>query len=255
VPRAVAVLFVATLCPLILAAPVALVSGLSAAARRGIVVKNGGVLERLTRCTAVLLDKTGVAAAGFLPAVWGALLQRGHRHGRHPQRAAALRPVAAAASLASADAALTQRFRAEHQFIRGDIEQLRTAADVLTTDPRAVRAAMARVRRVHALLTGEIWAHESAEESDLYPALDRLLGGADPTATISRAHAEIAYKIARLGRLIADIGDRVPGEADVADLRGTLYSLHAILRLYTMQKDEAYLSLGDDVETVGGGRP
>src|SRR5262249_60251227 len=40
--RAVAVLVVATPCPLILAAPVALVSGLSAAARRGIVVKNGG---------------------------------------------------------------------------------------------------------------------------------------------------------------------------------------------------------------------
>jgi len=38
-------------CPLILAAPVALVSGLSAAARRGIVMKNGGVLERLARCT------------------------------------------------------------------------------------------------------------------------------------------------------------------------------------------------------------
>ena len=56
--RAVAVLVVATPCPLILAAPVALVSGLSAAARRGIVVKNGGVLERLARCTTVLLDKT-----------------------------------------------------------------------------------------------------------------------------------------------------------------------------------------------------
>ena len=104
---------------------------------------------------------------------------------------------------------------------------------------------------MHALLTGEIWAHESAEESDLYPALDRLLGGADPTATMSRAHAEIV----RLGRLTADIGDRVPGERDVADLRGTLYGLHATLRLYTMQEDEAYLSLGDDVETIGGGRP
>jgi hypothetical protein len=53
-------------------------------------------------------------------------------------------------------------------------------------------------------------AARGAEESDLYPALDRLLGGADPTATMSRAHAEIAYEIARLGRLIVDIGDRVP---------------------------------------------
>jgi heavy metal translocating P-type ATPase len=62
--RAVAVLVVATPCPLILAAPVALVSGLSAAARRGVVVKSGGVLEWLARCTTVVLDKTGTLTVG-----------------------------------------------------------------------------------------------------------------------------------------------------------------------------------------------
>ena len=198
------------------------------------------------------LAAMGVAAAGYLPAVWGALLQEGIDVAVILNALRALRPVAAAALLAPADAALTQRFRAEHQVIRADIEQLRTAADALTTDPLAAPAAMARVRQAHALLTGEIWAHESAEEADLYPALNRLLGGTDPTAPMSRAHAEIAYQIARLGRLIADIGDRAPDETDVADLRGTLYGLHAILRLHTAQEDEAYLSLGDDAEPVGG---
>jgi cation transport ATPase len=62
--RAVAVLVVATRCPLILAAPVALVSGLSAAARRGVVVKNGGVLERLARCTTLVVDETGTLTVG-----------------------------------------------------------------------------------------------------------------------------------------------------------------------------------------------
>jgi P-type E1-E2 ATPase len=61
---AVAVLVVATPCPLILAAPVALVSGLSVAARRGVVVKGGGVLERLAQCSILLLDKTGTLTAG-----------------------------------------------------------------------------------------------------------------------------------------------------------------------------------------------
>jgi hypothetical protein len=70
---------------------------------------------------------------------------------------------------------------------------------------------------------------------------------------MSRAHAEIAYQITRLGRLLADIGDRVPDEADVADLRGTLYGLYAILRLHTVQEDEAYLSL-DDEEAAQGAR-
>jgi soluble P-type ATPase len=205
------------------------------------------------------LAAMGVAAAGFLPAVWGALLQEGIDVAVILNALRALRPVAAA-PLAPSDAALTQRFRAEHRVIRDDIEQLRTAADALTTDalttdPLAAPAAMARVRQAHALLTGEIWAHESAEEADLYPALNRLLGGTDPTATMSRAHAEIAYQIARLGRLIADIGDRGPDKTDVADLRSVLYGLYAILRLHTAQEDEAYLSLDDDAETVGGGRP
>ena len=62
--RAVAVLVVATPCPLILGAPVALVSGLSLAARRGVVVKGGGVLERLARCGTLLFDKTGTLTSG-----------------------------------------------------------------------------------------------------------------------------------------------------------------------------------------------
>jgi hypothetical protein len=172
----------------------------------------------------------------------------------------ALRPIASAGRMTDADVALTRRFRAEHQLIRADIEQLRIGADALTTDPLAAPAAMAQARHAHTLLTGEVWPHESAEEADLYPALNRLLGGTDPTAAMSRAHAEIAYQIARLGRLLSDIGDRAPDEADITDLREVLYGLYAILRLHTVQEDEAYLSLGDDAETVPpgivrGGKP
>jgi heavy metal translocating P-type ATPase len=62
--RALAVLVVATPCPLILAAPVALVAGIGRAARRGIVVKGGGALERLARVRSVLFDKTGTLTPG-----------------------------------------------------------------------------------------------------------------------------------------------------------------------------------------------
>jgi heavy metal translocating P-type ATPase len=62
--RAVAVLVVATPCPLILAAPVALVGGLSRAAHRGVIVKNGGALETLGRADIVLFDKTGTLTEG-----------------------------------------------------------------------------------------------------------------------------------------------------------------------------------------------
>jgi len=62
--RAVAVLVVATPCPLILAAPVAIVAGMSRAAARGVVVKNGGALETLARARIALFDKTGTLTLG-----------------------------------------------------------------------------------------------------------------------------------------------------------------------------------------------
>jgi heavy metal translocating P-type ATPase len=62
--RALAVFVVATPCPLILAAPIALVSGVSRAARAGVIVKGAGVIERLGRVKTALLDKTGTLTLG-----------------------------------------------------------------------------------------------------------------------------------------------------------------------------------------------
>lgn len=61
--RALAVLVVATPCPLILAAPAAIIAGVSRAARHGIIVKGGGPLETLARATILLLDKTGTVTS------------------------------------------------------------------------------------------------------------------------------------------------------------------------------------------------
>jgi heavy metal translocating P-type ATPase len=62
--RALSVFVVATPCPLILAAPIALMSGLSRAARAGVVVKGAGTIEQLGEARSVLLDKTGTVTLG-----------------------------------------------------------------------------------------------------------------------------------------------------------------------------------------------
>ena len=62
--RAVAVLVVATPCPLILAVPVAIVSGLSRAAKHGILIKGGKALETLARVRSIVIDKTGTLTHG-----------------------------------------------------------------------------------------------------------------------------------------------------------------------------------------------
>lgn len=62
--RAVAVLVVATPCPLILAVPVALVAGLSRAAHFGVLIKGAGPLETMARIGTLILDKTGTLTDG-----------------------------------------------------------------------------------------------------------------------------------------------------------------------------------------------
>jgi heavy metal translocating P-type ATPase len=62
--RAVAVLVIATPCPLILAVPVAIASGLSLAAKHGILIKGGQPLETLARVRSLVIDKTGTLTHG-----------------------------------------------------------------------------------------------------------------------------------------------------------------------------------------------
>jgi heavy metal translocating P-type ATPase len=62
--RALAVLVVATPCPLLLAVPIAVVSGISRAAKRGIVFRGGGALEAIAGTVNVLIDKTGTLTVG-----------------------------------------------------------------------------------------------------------------------------------------------------------------------------------------------
>ena len=62
--RGLAVLVASTPCPLILAAPVAFIAGVSRAARHGILIKGGGPLEALARVHTVLFDKTGTLTVG-----------------------------------------------------------------------------------------------------------------------------------------------------------------------------------------------
>jgi heavy metal translocating P-type ATPase len=62
--RGLAVVVVATPCPLILAAPIALACGLSRAARAGVIVKGAGAIETLGEAKTVMFDKTGTLTVG-----------------------------------------------------------------------------------------------------------------------------------------------------------------------------------------------
>lgn len=64
--RFLEVIVVATPCPLLLAAPIALISGMSRASSKGIIVKSGTALERLAEAKSMAFDKTGTLTSGNL---------------------------------------------------------------------------------------------------------------------------------------------------------------------------------------------
>ena len=101
--RFLAVLVVATPCPLLIAIPVAILGAISLAARRGIVIRDPAVLERLDSVRTVLFDKTGtltagepsligeVAAPGIDPAELLSLVASVERYSKHPLAGAILK--------------------------------------------------------------------------------------------------------------------------------------------------------------------
>ncbi len=185
-----------------------------------------------------------VAAAGYLPPVWGAALQELIDVAVILNALRALRDTSSSARLRTDEAALTRRFSAEHASLRPDVARIRTVADAL--DPSKPAESLAMVREINRFLVDELDPHEQAEDATLYPVLARVLGGKDPTGTMSRAHVEIAHLIRRLGRVLDDVDPSGPDNDDIIELRHLLYGLHAILELHFAQEDEGYLSLADN---------
>jgi heavy metal translocating P-type ATPase len=106
--RFLAVLVVATPCPLILAIPVAIIGGISLSARRGIIIKDPAVLEKIETCRTAIFDKTGtltygrphlteiLPGAGFEEREVLQLVASLERYSKHPLAAAVLEAARAA---------------------------------------------------------------------------------------------------------------------------------------------------------------
>jgi len=189
------------------------------------------------------LAAMGVAALGYLPAAWGALLQEVIDVAVIGNALRALRPGRSYQRLEAKDSALARRFAAEHRTLRPELDEIRAAADAIGTVPDA--RALELARSVHRRLTEDVLPHEQAEDTELYPMLARVLGGTDRTATMSRGHVEIAHLTRRLGRLLDDTTDQ-PERDELTELRRLLYGLHAVLELHFAQEDENYLSMIED---------
>ena len=185
----------------------------------------------------------GFAAWGFLAPLAGAILQEFIDIIAVANALRALRGHGARKEL-SRHAGVLNRIRADHQRLMAGVKRIRAVADrVDSLPPRRLRS---ELFKVHRFLTGELLPHDEAEEASLYPIVAQLIGGADPTATMTRAHMEIARLTGILGVFLEEMdGEDFTGE-DRRELRAVLYGLDAILRLHFSQEEESYLALIDN---------
>lgn len=119
--RFLAVLVVATPCPLLLAIPVAIIGSISLSARRGIIVKDPTVLEAITSCRTAIFDKTGtltygrpeltevIPARGLAAAEILGLVASVERYSKHPLAAALVEGAEARGAVPGKAAEISER--------------------------------------------------------------------------------------------------------------------------------------------------
>ncbi len=183
------------------------------------------------------------AALGYLPPVAGAILQEGIDVAVILNALRVLRTRTAGDTQGRLDAAEGARLAAEHHELGPVLDRIRACADRLPLLPE--ENLHAELVELDGLLKDRLLPHERDDEKNLYPRLERMLGGDDPLAPLSRTHREIL----RLGRLFHHLTEDLPRgplpAETVQELQRTLYGLDAILRLHFAQEEEIYHGMSE----------
>ncbi|MDN0115043.1 heavy metal translocating P-type ATPase [Yersinia intermedia] len=183
-----------------------------------------------------------IAAFGYLPPLYGALLQEVIDVAVILNALRALNIAPLRVSRHTLSATQLQTLRDDHLALAPVLEYL----TYFTTELSMIAPAQVRQAAVEldVMLQEKLFPHERSDDTDVYPVLAELLGGDDPMAAMSRTHREIFELGRRLKRIIKAIPpDRSPKAETITELQRVLYGLDAILRLHFAQEEEIYQNL------------
>ncbi|HSN16988.1 MAG TPA: heavy metal translocating P-type ATPase, partial [Gammaproteobacteria bacterium] len=183
----------------------------------------------------------GVAAAGYLPPLLGAVLQEVIDVAVIVNALRALRARTLRATRYSLSPGQSESLRAEHEQLSPVLDQLSFLADQLSV--LAPAEAKVRLEELNTLIRERLVPHEHRDDVSIYPEVAKLLGGDDPLAAMSRAHQEIFQLQRRLDAVLAQARGGALDAAAAREAQRTLYGLDAILRLHFAQEEEIYHGL------------
>ena len=132
----------------------------------------------------------------------------------------------------------------EHKDLRPQIEQLKTAADMVGT--ATADELPDALNQSYSFLTQHLTPHAKSEEEVLYALVAKYSGTSAAVDIMTRDHEEVAA-------LTAQLGDMINNGADDNALRDTLYTLHSLISLHFNKEEqfmlpvlEAHLTAEDD---------
>lgn len=138
---------------------------------------------------------------------------------------------------------ITQPLRDEHAELLPRVESLRAAADHV--GDVAPSELLRRVDVAVDFLTHQLIPHAAAEDAALYPVVDRLLGAAHATHTMSLDHVEVGRLTEELTSLREQLARGPLTHQQEDELRLALYGLFVLVRLHFHKEEEAYLPVLD----------
>ena len=179
-----------------------------------------------------------LAAAGFIVPIAGALLQEGIDVLVILNALRALSGRETWVTSTPEARRLAQSLDTIHRSLRPRVSELGELAVCLDDLPPA--EALARLQRAARVLEEELLPHESEEQQTVYPILESMLVGENPTGPLIHTHGEIRRLSRLFSRCVAQLPPTGPSPEDLREIHRLLYGLHAILTLHFAQEDELY---------------
>jgi iron-sulfur cluster repair protein YtfE (RIC family) len=145
-------------------------------------------------------------------------------------------------------ASLTQPLRDEHKELYPHVEALRLAGDAVYES--LTTSAHDKIEESYKFLTQQLLPHAQAEEKALYPMVQKAMGAAQATATMSRDHVEVDRLTQELGTLRIHRTQLSITFDQARSLRRVLYGLYTLVKVHFAKEEEIYLPLLDSKLTA-----